>query len=530
MNSMKKDLKILLIQPPLTHYGEDSNAGAVSFPINLLSVLSYVKKHGYENIMIEDFMFTKEKIRKRLANDSVRIGVDDTEIEKKIRESKPDIVGVSCVFTRYFMDSHSIASITKKINPEVKVIFGGTHATNFWQETLTDKNVDLVVIGEGELTFLDLLNKYSENQSIQDVPGIAYRNNKGKPIKTGVREPLDIKTLPILDYASLDMKRYITFNEDYQMKTPSFQLSTSRGCPMDCIYCSVKTVWGHKWRGKTPDQVLDEIEYLQKNFGIKEISFLDDSISVDPHRFKAICQGIIDRGLKIYWSTPNGIAHWTLNKEILLLMRRAGCYRITFGIESGNNEIRKFIGKPFDLAQAKELLQYANKIGMWTVITTIFGFPYETKEKIMDTVNFALSCGVDYAAFYKLTPYPDAPLYKIMREEKLLNFDAMIDPNSQNARLISNFLSAEVRTRHLSNKELDDLVGFATKKFLKNKILRYVFRPWEVFYKVYSKDSLLYTLKIVISVIKLVFRSIYYGRFDVTMLRKKQKEKKYNNE
>lgn len=117
-----------------------------------------------------------------------------------------------------------------------------------------------------------------------------------------------------------------------------------------------------------------------------------------------------------------------------------------------------------------------------------------------------------------------------MREEKLLNFDAMIDPNSQNARLISNFLSAEVRTRHLSNKELDDLVGFATKKFLKNKILRYVFRPWEVFYKVYSKDSLLYTLKIVISVIKLVFRSIYYGRFDVTMLRKKQKEKKYNNE
>jgi radical SAM superfamily enzyme YgiQ (UPF0313 family) len=186
---------------------------------------------------------------------------------------------------------------------------------------------------------------------------------------------------------------------------------------MHCAYCSSFAVWQHRWRGRTAKNVVDELEMLVNKFGAKEIAFFDDSISVDRKRLVDICNEIVKRKLNIRWSTPNGIAHWTLDKELIKLMRKSGCYRITFGIESGDVETRRFVGKPFDLNQAKELTKYANSLGMWTLATNIIGFPYETKEQIDRTLKYAIESGVDVASFFRLGLRPGSPVYSIFDKE-----------------------------------------------------------------------------------------------------------------
>ena len=525
----KSEFKILLIQPPITVYGEVVTGSSVSFPINLLYLLSYLKKHGYTNVKIKDFLYSPEKQFKNQEGDSARVGWTDQEIKEQLESEKPDLVGISCVFTRYFNDSHNLAKLVKETSPNAKVVFGGTHATNFATETLKDANVDFVVRGEGELTFLQLAETLSSGGDAHAGKGLSYRRSDGTIQHNDKQPPLDINTLPALDYEAIDMDIYIDRKGDYQMKYPSFQFSTSRGCPMNCIYCSVNTVWERKWRGREPKLVLDEIEYLYKKYGLKEIAFLDDSISVDPKRFMAICQGLIDRKIKIHWSTPNGIAHWTLNKEIIALMKKAGCYRLTFGIESGNKQIRGFLGKPFDLNQAKELIQYANSIGMWTIITNILGFPDEDQDKVDDTLNFAITSGADFAAFFRLTPYPDAPIYKVLKEKGLLDFEALIDPLNDNSKLISDYLSADLRTHHMSSTDINNSVHRLTQTFFKHRMKSYLKNPLKIFKKIYSWDSFVYTLKIFWAFSKMILRAIKHRRFDITMLYKGPKKKKEIN-
>ena len=228
-----------------------------------------------------------------------------------------------------------------------------------------------------------------------------------------------------VDYTLIDIKKYTNgpYKSPFLMRYPSIGILSSRGCPGNCVYCTVKAVWGRTWRGKSAKRTVDEIELLHTKYGVREFSFWDDSASVNQKRWENICDEIIKRNLDIKWATPNGIAHWTLTKKILDKMYKAGCYRITIGIESGNPETRKFLGKPYSLQQAKEIIQHANRIGMWTICTNILGFPYETKESMEDTLRFAKKSGTDFASFFLLYPIVTSDVYNYFKKEGLLNFD-----------------------------------------------------------------------------------------------------------
>ncbi len=482
-----------------------------SLPLNLLNLGTYLQANGVSCSIEELGMFDfndwiKDGNRKRC-------GKSNAEIKKIILEKKPILIGLSCMYSRHFQDIVNLATYIKKINPKIKIVTGGNHASSFARWIVGMGMFDYVVVGEGEETLLELSHHLLEkNLDVSDVKGLVYK--KGRKIIENERRRLiwDLNKLPPLDYSLVDVKKYAALSKGsvYTMRTPVLGIMSSRGCPGDCVYCTVRAVWGKTWRGKSAVKTVDELELLHNTYGINEIGFLDDSAAVNKKRWGEICDEIIKRKLDIRWTTPNGIAHWTLDKRLIKKMKKAGCYRITFGIESGNKDIREYIHKTHSLSQAKELIQYANKIGMWTICTHILGFPYETKEQMLDTIKFAKHSGTDFAAFFTLSPQPTSPVYEDFKKEGLLNFDDIFKTmkfDQKKYQEMFKMLNEEAApTMNFDKERIKRLHLYAYRSFIAYRAMSYL-NPTRILNKINSFEDLRYTVRLVYTGIKLFMRS-----------------------
>lgn len=482
-------MKILLIYPPVTIYGP----GKISPhpPLGLAYLAAYLEKAGCLVKILDALALGRDKIRKQ--GKLTRVGLGKRELKKEIKDFNPDIAGVSVMFTAFVQDAYDIAQLVKEVNPKITTVFGGAHVSIDPKTALKNKNVDIAVKGEGEITFLNLVKAIEKRGSLVKITGISYR--QGRKIIQNPPTPFmkNLDELPFPARHLLPMELYDSPDDPFSMRYPLTSMITSRGCPGRCVYCSIHAVWGHTWRGRSARNVVDEIEHLVKDFGIKEIHFQDDSMSVSKKRMNEICDEIIKRKVDIKWATPNGIAHWMLEKRLLKKMKKAGCYRVTLGIESGNPEMRRWVGKPYSLEQAKELTQYANKIGMWTLATNIIGFPYETREQINDTIQFAINSDVDFALFYRLGPRPGTPVYEIFKKEGWL-------PKNER-ELYSESVACE--TKYIKGKELYKIQGEAYSRFFKRRFLSFL-NPLRIVRKINSFEDLTYVFGLFIAGIKMI--------------------------
>lgn len=479
----------------------------------LLYLAAYLRKFGLGSKIFELGIFDIKKALFR--QDRVRFGLSDREIKKILKKENPKVVGLPSMYSVYFGDILEIARTIKKVNPRIKVVVGGNHACSYYDFILKDKSIDFVVIGEGEQTFLELCQAViRRRKNFRKIKGLAFRE-KNRIVKTKPRELIkNLDEIPFPAYDLIDFQKYSQVARDnpYLMRQPVGSIISSRGCPGRCVYCTVKAVWGRTWRGRSPKNVVDEIEMLVKKYGVREIAFLDDSASLDKKRWNDICDEIIRRQLDIKWMTPNGIAHWTLDKRTLKKMYQAGCYRITFGIESGNPETRKFLGKPYPLSQAKEMIQYANKLGMWTICTNIIGFPYEDLDSIQDTIDFAKKSGTDFATFYLLIPQPTSDVYQYFKKEKLLNFDRFFEKlklGGHEFEKINYILNeAGCDTKYFKKKELKEIQKRAYKEFIFYRALTYLLNPLKILRKIRSAEDLFYVLRLIKQGLVVLFRSL----------------------
>jgi len=342
-------------------------------PINLLSIATYMNANGFDVRIFE--------------------AENNANVARIIIEMKPEIVGIGSQFTWFYPEVLSIAETIKKINPNIPVVIGGNHACCL---NRLDNGIDYIVKGEGEVAFKDLCTKL-------------LKGEKPPPIIGPYPLVKNLDEFPILDYSLVDIDKYL-FEDDFFMRKKIMSITTTRGCPQDCIFCTVKGVWGRSWRGKSPERVIKEIKQLYYDYGIREIALLDDTSTIDKKRWDRILDLIIESRMDLRFTTLGGIAHWTLDKPIIKKMKQAGFYRFMFGIESGNTRIRKFIRKDFPLPY--DLIKYANSIGIWTVLFFILGFPGETEEEMWETYNFSIKSGADMAIFYTLETYPSSDISK----------------------------------------------------------------------------------------------------------------------
>jgi len=457
-------MKILLFNPYYSFTGETYVFYRASVPHGLLSIAAFLQQHNIKTKIYELGIFDEKDVIRE--GDKVRCGVCDNKIRNILYEERPDLIGISDMYTVFHSDYAELIKTIKDYNPKIRIVAGGNHASSF-PEKMLEAGADQVVVGEGEEAMLSI-----------------FLGNKNEIVTRDFIPNLD--NLPLPNYRMIDFPKYFEVNNPFSMRKPVAGIHTSRGCPLNCCYCSANGVWKGKWRPKSPKIVALEIYSLKREYGIQEIHFLDDNMAVDKERLKEICRELIKFELNIKWATPNGIPYWMLDNETLDLMKKAGCYRLTFGIESGDPETRKYIGKDFPLQKAVNVIRYANKIGMWTVCTNIIGFPYETHLKIRRTIEFAKHCETDFACFFTLLPHASTRVYQDFLKEGL------IDPKNA----MSALHEGGTPTVHFRKEEIKEFQRQAYNEFTEYKMWQYIKRPLLLLRKIRSFEDLRYLFRI----------------------------------
>jgi magnesium-protoporphyrin IX monomethyl ester (oxidative) cyclase len=425
---MSKAKEILLIAPPIS-LSQKRNI-SYSPPLGLAYLAAVARKEGYKVNCLDALIEGYEK-GPRCVDDGTRrlfhYGLTLNEISRIIEKTKPEIISLSCSFTIVWGNTVALSKTIKELDPDIKVVIGGAHPSAVPLGCLAD-TVDFVIIGEGEKTFLELINHLNHNSpsDLTSIRGIAF-SQKGQPIITPPRAPItNLDELPFPARELLPLEKYIKAGKDGKAHVPVkrdryMTVITSRGCPGRCIFCSIHCVWGRSWRARSPDNVVAELEELVSHFGISEIHFEDDSISLDKRRLLKICDLIVDRNLDISWTTPNGVRINTLDKEILRKMKQSGCYQLNFGIESGNEYVRNsIIKKPINNDQVAGVLQTCKELGIWTMGFFVIGLPGETIEMMHDSFNYAKKMNFDNAGFFIATPYPGTELFEVAQSKGYL--------------------------------------------------------------------------------------------------------------
>ena len=368
-----------------------------------------------------------------------------------------NVVGLTAM-TPTIGSAMSIAHHLKQANPDLIIILGGAHATLLPEETLAAApEIDIIVRGEGEETVIELLQAFEHKQILDNIPGISYRRD-GKVISTAAGSTnVDMGSLPFLAYHLLPWRRYEP-HPPHGRASPFAAIITSRGCPYKCSFCS-KSVFGNKFRGQSPERVVEEVAYYKEKFGIKEIAFYDDVFTLNKKRAYAIADEIIKRGLKILWTCGTRVN--LVDKELLRHIKQAGCYSIAYGIESASQEILNTLNKDITLEQVEEAVGITREVGLQTIGYFMIGSPGESPETISKSIQFAKKLKLDFAQFAVTIPFPGTELYNLYLQDggDSIPWESFIYAGA-GRQLIPVFES-----NGLSRDELQSWVGRAYKEF-----------------------------------------------------------------
>lgn len=355
--------------------------------------------------------------------DEVRVldmEVEDTPLQQVVREHDPEVIGLTAN-TIQIKGAWQVATELKQITA-APIVLGGPHPTFLAAESVERPEIDIVVRGEGELTWVDLCTHLGQGKRLETVEGITYQrdgtviHNPDRPVVA------DVDSLPLPAYHLLEMDRYTNLQPTLdRIEGDSYPLLSSRGCPYRCTYCS--QILPRRWRARSAQNVVAEWHWLVKELGAKEIGVLDDSFNIDRQRVLEICDLIIAEGLNhVPWIMINGIRANLVDEELLGRMREAGCIRTAFGVESGNQRILdSVIDKHLTLDQVRAAFKAAKAVGMETIGFFIIGLPGETEETMDDTIRFACELDPIVANFSMATPFPGTEMYnQVLEQGRLL--------------------------------------------------------------------------------------------------------------
>jgi radical SAM superfamily enzyme YgiQ (UPF0313 family) len=445
-------VKILLIRP-------NSDIYCAPIPLGLMYLSSYLKKtDNSHNIKLLDGRAKNIK--------------DDTEYIKIIRDLNPEIVGISALHHEA-KASHNLASLVKKSNPNCVVVMGGPYPSADYKSCLNHEDIDFVVVGEGEETFLELVKSIDDKTPLkrETMAGLAYRKDR-KVVFNGYRQPIsDLDTIPYPDYTLIDLDSYFygskpsVTNPNYY-KERSINIMTSRGCPYPCTFCH--NIFGKKIRYRSVDNVLEEINLLKK-FNVEEIEVIDDCFNVDMDRAKKVLGNLAKSYKDLMLSFPNGLKINKIDEELLDKLKGANTYKISYAIETASPAMQSKIRKKIDLSKAKEIIDMTSKKGIHTTGFFMLGLPGETEEEMKMTIDYACSTSLHTAGFSIATPFPGTEMWK-----QYINEHGTLSDNREE---YAHYDKISVNLSNVPDAKLYELRKIAYRRFHFN--IRRMIRIWK---------------------------------------------------
>lgn len=432
-------MKILLINLPNTYqvidqYTPDYVADEflVYPPLGLLYIATNVdKKH---NLKLLDVVAKKYTIK---------------QIISEIKAFNPNLLGISTVTNRIYSMA-LIAKEIKKLIPKIKIVIGGPHTSIYPKETINLEYIDYVLTGYCEYTFPQLVETIDGGEKkdhLLKINNLLFKNN-GKIIESKVVEkPIILDNMPFPDRSLINLNDYYTLADKKKMTT----INSSRGCPYRCIFCDTPD---KKYHYRSAGNLLEEIEEIVK-LGINEIHIFDDTFNAVRKRVVQFCESLIESKLKISWSAR--VRAHPLDKELLSLMKKSGCYRLHIGVESGNPKILEYINKKITREQIENAFRLCNKLKIKTLAYFIIGFPNQTLDECRQELDFIKSIKPTYILATTLYPLPGSQFYDYLLQNKIYNKDYWLEFAKNPQKNFSLPLWRDRKTEKELQKILDEI-------------------------------------------------------------------------
>lgn len=394
--------KILFLTPPYERiakgYESVKHITNRSPSLGLLHLAAAVREVGYQPSIIESDIFD----------------LSPDEVVEQVLEEKPAFVGIT-LFTVGTWVASEIARKIKLRRPDIKIIIGGPHVSSMGRETIERfAEFDVAVVGEGEEVLIHLLKAYREGTSLAQVPALIFRDPESITVKVvstpklAINKDLDRLPFPAWDLLPNFPNAYLPAVYDFP-RAPVASIAASRGCPFHCKFCDTST-FGASVRAYTPERVFQMMQHLEDRWGIKHILFVDDLFTASKKRTTALCNLIIDSGMDITWSCASRVD--VINPETLKLMKQAGCWEMSFGLESGSNDLLQKMDKAASLEKSVRAINWANDVGIRSKGLFMLGFPGENEETMAQTKAFVREIPLTIMNLTKFTPYPGSPIYR----------------------------------------------------------------------------------------------------------------------
>jgi magnesium-protoporphyrin IX monomethyl ester (oxidative) cyclase len=471
-------MRVCLINPPRIQpkaWGKPN----VFPPIVLASVAAVLeKKHS---VCIIDAPTEGWKNLVEMDETKYRVGLSAQTIAARVGQWNPDVVVVEIPFSGWSKTAFEVVYAVKAVNRKIAVVLMGQHPSARPEACLSDSDVDFVVIGEPENTISELVDALeSGKQDFTAIDGLGFKK-RGKPVLTDKRAIIEnMDSLPFPARHLLPMKVYYEAVKENPLRgeisKPWTIMTTSRGCPYNCVFCTTCIVWGRKWRARTPKNVVDELEHVVKTYEVKQVDFYDENMTLDKKRMADICDLIVERGLHVDWFTPNGVRADTLDEPLLRKMKKSGCKKIRVAPESGvQRVVNDVIGKNLDLKTVEQAVVMCKKVGIKVGCFFVLGLIGETKADIEETIKFAYklrSLGADSLIFSIAMPLYGTPLYEQAKQGGFLREGFCDYALAATEPLIE---TAEFSADDL--RELCARANLANPTFTRDKVLRAIRNP-----------------------------------------------------
>lgn len=391
-------MDVLLIVPPYS--GEDrygkrlSKLGPVAEPLGLAYIAAVLEQAGHHVELV----------------DAIALNLSADAVARKLEDHRYKLVGVTMLTPMYGRAVEVIRAI-HRADPEVKIMVGGAHPTIMPLETLQEiSEIDIVVTSEGEATMVELVSALEGGRPLAEIEGIAYREGE-QPVLNPPRPYIkDLDSIPLPARHLLPMKRY-NLTASRHKRLPSYTIIVARGCPFNCAFCSHQ--FGRTHRHHSPTRVIEEMVLLIGAYGAKEINLEADTLTLNRKFLVSLCEEIIRAGLneRVEWTCESRVD--TVDKELLRLMKEAGCWQISYGVETGSQRLLDLIQKGTTLEQVEQAFRWTKELGINIRGFFMLGLPTETREESFQTIEFARKLDPDWAQFTVTVPFPGTELFEI---------------------------------------------------------------------------------------------------------------------